>query len=379
VAFSAAALGLTSVAIIIACLWSWLVLAARAAITWKLMSDQASRGAQRFIRKLGVSPGLPVIAWWPRRAVPWTIIDLVAVFGIYIFVLLLIGLTMRQFGWLPGDWSDLDTLSVVERQRLLIANGIGSILVAFGAAWLVSARGEVSLSDLGIDWRYIWTDLRLGLIGFVMLAPPVYAMQGLLVYLWKPSKHPLMEMFKDAPDAGFFALLFVSAAVVAPLVEEFLFRVLLQGLLEKAANFRRGAAELIFGSGSKGVAGGEPSNAPTGEFAVLQIPIPAVDENPYAPPSNRERSLPAAHDIAEQPEFRGLQAWGPIAAAAAIFALLHYTHGPDWVPLFFLACGMGYLYQRTHRLIPSLTVHVLLNSLSMWGLWVQVHSQDFSS
>jgi hypothetical protein len=32
---------------------------------------------------------------------------------------------------------------------------------------------------------------------------------------------------------------------------------------------------------------------------------------------------------------------------------------------------MGYLYQRTHRQVPSLVVHALLNSLSMWGLWLQ--------
>jgi membrane protease YdiL (CAAX protease family) len=79
--------------------------------------------------------------------------------------------------------------------------------------------------------------------------------------------------------------------------------------------------------------------------------------------------------LAEQPELRGLLAWVPIAVSSAIFALLHYSHGPDWVPLLFLAAGMGYLYQRTHRLLPSLTVHALLNSLSMWGLWVATKSE----
>jgi membrane protease YdiL (CAAX protease family) len=34
--------------------------------------------------------------------------------------------------------------------------------------------------------------------------------------------------------------------------------------------------------------------------------------------------------------------------------------------------GLGYLYQRTHRLMPSLVVHSLLNAISMWGLWVTV-------
>jgi membrane protease YdiL (CAAX protease family) len=36
---------------------------------------------------------------------------------------------------------------------------------------------------------------------------------------------------------------------------------------------------------------------------------------------------------------------------------------------------MGYLYQRTHRLLPSLTVHSLLNGVSLWALWVQVHAE----
>jgi hypothetical protein len=105
--------------------------------------------------------------------------------------------------------------------------------------------------------------------------------------------------------------------------------------------------------------------------------IPATladDANPYAPPQApltivdpQMAALPE-----DQPELRADQAWLPIAISSVIFALLHYTHGPDWIPLIFLAAGMGYLYQRTHRLLPSLTVHCLLNSYSLWGLWIQV-------
>ena len=62
-----------------------------------------------------------------------------------------------------------------------------------------------------------------------------------------------------------------------------------------------------------------------------------------------------------------------LVISSVVFALLHYSHGPDWIPLLVLAAGMGYLYQRTHRLLPSLIVHMLLNGLSMWGLWVQVY------
>ena len=63
----------------------------------------------------------------------------------------------------------------------------------------------------------------------------------------------------------------------------------------------------------------------------------------------------------------------PIAISSAIFAALHYTHGPDWIPLFGLALGLGYLYRRTHRITPGLVVHLLLNLVSMLALCVEIY------
>ena len=99
-----------------------------------------------------------------------------------------------------------------------------------------------------------------------------------------------------------------------------------------------------------------------------------ANTNPYTSPQTADASsdvLPVA-PLDQQPELRGAAAWLPVAMSSTIFALLHYSHGPDWIPLLLLAAGMGYLYQRTHRLLPSLVVHSLLNSLSMWGLWAAV-------
>jgi membrane protease YdiL (CAAX protease family) len=266
---------------------------------------------------------------------------------------------------------------------------------------------------LGLVARELARDVKLGIIGFLMLAPPVYVIQGLLVYFWQPSKHPLMEMFKASPDPGFYALLFVAAAVVAPIFEEMVFRVILQGFLEKAFSLLR---DLIIASRTKygrqgllGTIGGviqavldQTSGFP---YRVLELIVgfpssankrlsefPTVESletkesvlrdgdhghlNPYVPSAlivgEQAAATPVA-DPAVQPELLGASAWLPIALSAIIFALLHFSHGPDWVALTLLAAGMGYLYQRTHRLVPSLVVHALLNSLSMWGLWLQVY------
>jgi membrane protease YdiL (CAAX protease family) len=145
-------------------------------------------------------------------------------------------------------------------------------------------------------------------------------------------------MLKQHRDRNLFAIVAFSAAVAAPIAEEFLFRVLLQGWLEKAFTFHGPTSELVLGA---------PPAEPTEEAQ--------------------------ADVLAPRP--RGYRALAPIAISALIFALLHWSHGPDWVPLSVLAIGLGYLYQRTHRIVPSLTVHALLNGFTVLILWFELFAR----
>jgi membrane protease YdiL (CAAX protease family) len=68
--------------------------------------------------------------------------------------------------------------------------------------------------------------------------------------------------------------------------------------------------------------------------------------------------------------------WLPIVTSAGLFSLLHFSHGPDWIPLFFLALGLGYLYRQTHRITPCVVVHLLVNSLAVLQLWLYVQERN---
>jgi membrane protease YdiL (CAAX protease family) len=55
--------------------------------------------------------------------------------------------------------------------------------------------------------------------------------------------------------------------------------------------------------------------------------------------------------------------------SATAFGLAHFGYGPEPIPLFLLALVLGFLYQRTHRIIPCIVTHSLFNLFSMIILW----------
>ena len=52
-----------------------------------------------------------------------------------------------------------------------------------------------------------------------------------------------------------------------------------------------------------------------------------------------------------------------------MFASMHIGHGPAPIPLFFLGIGLGYTYQRTHRVLPCIVTHALFNALNLLVFW----------
>jgi membrane protease YdiL (CAAX protease family) len=272
------------------------------------------------LRRRRIRHGM-LVDYEPRRCVPWTGIDLVLIAMIFMA-------GQCALASLHLDVPDADRMhedrkaSMAKLPTSLMARAIVSVLTVASAVVVLRQFRDADARDLGFDASRLRGDIRLGIAAFAAVSVPVYAMQLALVQ-FVLSKHPLVEVLQHNGDPGWRLCLSsaISAVIVAPLVEEFLFRVVLQGWLESLVQ-------------------SQYEGAPASRGAVVHLPPRRF--------------------------------WTPIVFSSAAFALMHASHGPDVLPLFFFALALGYLYQQTHRIWPSLVVHLSLNACTLASLFSQI-------
>lgn len=266
-----------------------------------------------------ISVGQPILPLAPRRPVPWGGPDLALIAAFYLGAQFIAAsavaelLAPRAAAALGMDQEE--AAGAVRNQKAplglaigTLANMAGNVSAAIFALVWIMWRNKATAADFGWEARAWRDDIRLGAAAFAAVAAPVYGLQFMLSQFVE-EQHPIIEVLQRHPSATLFVLAGLSAVVVAPLAEEFFFRVLLQGWLESA----------------------RPLDELSEETA------PSRDAQPRA---------------------------SAILVSSLLFAALHIGHGAAPIPLFFLALSLGYLYQRTHRLLPSATVHFCLNACS---------------
>lgn len=325
----------------------------------------------------------PVLEHEPRRLAHWGLIDLVLV-----VVLLFVAMSVLAAAASILGFDVATSLSGDDKRGrffLILISSVAQMIAAALAAGFILLRTGCSPGDLGFSLGAFGRDLGLGTAAFCALAIPTYAIQIVLTQFW-PSVHPVIESLKADRDPQFLVIGMFAAVIAAPLTEEFVFRVLFQGWLEKmfdpAAIFRPNFVGRLF-AGERvepaSVAALPPDviQAELAEPRSIYLGPPPIDDprttNPYQPPGAglwpdvESQTARFPHWVTDVI---------PITVTAALFALMHWSHGPDFIPLFFLAIGLGYLYRRTHRITPSLVVHFLLNLMSMLVLCVQIYGKD---
>jgi membrane protease YdiL (CAAX protease family) len=322
------------------------------------------------------SRGEPILEHEPRRLASWGFIDGVA-------LLIILAVLTNLFVW--GAGLDIRAAEHDSPQFLYIifASTLAQMAACFLTGLFIMIRTRCTVGDLGISIGEFGRDIKLGFFAFCALAMPTYGIQVVLTRFW-PSEHPLIEAVKTQPALELLLIAGFVAVISAPLTEEFMFRTLFQGWLEKMFDpiaFQRPnfLKSLLLGERVRDEEP-EPLMAEIVDNAepLPMQPTPHIGTdptNPYAPPSPTFEPPPSSTPL--QPAFpRLVTDVLSITISSVVFALLHYSHGPDWVPLLFLAAGLGYIYRRTHRITPTIVVHFLLNGLSMMALFVHIFLQS---
>jgi membrane protease YdiL (CAAX protease family) len=329
--------------------------------------------------------GHPLVPLSERDPVPWSILDLLVVILAYMATFVCSDYWIRgnePFNPANATAEDLWAFFVAQGLTNALSIPIAIVITRFrigtrilvtlrriwneltgaepdGSTLVLGARlSPATVHDWGFSIRRLGSDVVIGCIAFCMLAPPVLAIQAVLTQ-WFPYEHPLIVALHEHMTSSLFFVGVIVAVVVAPPSEEFFFRVLLQGWLERVA-VRKHLPPLVPADGYFQ----SPSSMPAVPFVTAELASEAA--KPYATPQ-----LDAAAGAEEKAVMDSPPRW-PIFVSAAIFALMHAGNGPDPIPLFFLALGLGYLYRQTHRITPSMTVHFLLNAASMTLLWMEL-------
>jgi membrane protease YdiL (CAAX protease family) len=213
------------------------------------------------------------------------------------------------------------------------------------------------------------------------------------------TTHAIVQLFRDG-NPWTIMLCIISAVVVAPIVEEFLFRVLLQGWLERV-DYNLGP--ILPGMRRFIPWGMSPIILSSAIFAVVHFRIASPPLNPlyllYLLVGNCLVGIATAvfaalligiKNIAKPSDFGFVAkkipqdtAIGLTAAAAVVLPIIVFqtvltkilpikSIATDPLPLFFFALALGFLYCRTHRIVASIVLHMSLNATSLIALWLMM-------
>ena len=294
-----------------------------------------------FFAVLAISLGLWIYFGfrWKREATPLLpkceselhtmgLLDLFAMLTIWI-VFQIAGQSLGVH-WFSGGEPIAD-LDVIQQSKIVLmikaCSAAGFFLSLF---WLMMRyRKPVT----GMFTRNFRQNVRIGLLASLLLLPPILGIHTLLAWL-VPYEHSTLKSI-DESNASFVLLSgWITAVLIAPVCEEILCRAGIQSWIRRLK-----------------------SGAEFWEFNSFLMGGPPVPPEGYVGP--KETSAVGWLGIEKS-------AWLGIVIAAGFFAFLHVGQGLAPVPLFLMAFGLGFIFERTRSIVPCIMVHFALNAHSMF-------------
>ncbi len=307
---------------------------------------------------------------WRRRLVPWTAPE---AFGAYLLwlmwttlvwgLVLQTGLGERLYGpqviaeAARTDGSPQTTLAQA-RVSLLVLTLAFPLQVVSIPAFLRITSGTHPY-QLGLTTHRAAGNVWIGTLAALVLVPPVLALHVLAQVLLAPAdpdvveKHPFVRLAKSGALSGAeWVLLVFTAVVAAPVLEELLFR----GVIQRWAACRPRGGDLVVTVALVVVVterAGPLRDAWPGADAVARLRLLA--------PLLFVLAMSLIHVWVCR---RSKTPFGPaLFGTSLLFAVMHSTW-PDPVALFALALGLGWLAGRTGSLVGPVVLHGLFNGVA---------------
>jgi membrane protease YdiL (CAAX protease family) len=232
----------------------------------------------------------------------------------------------------PGDQPRQSQEEVL--LQLAIINGLLLLLVP---ATLQVTSGA-SLAELGVSFEGWRRPVATGVVAALLMTPGVYAVQSLSVRVWQPQTHPVEEMVLDNFTVGAALMAVVSTMLLAPMIEELLFRGVLQGWLSRLFSDR------------------SSMHADRGRH-----PLDKTNLSDWMVDETLPRDRPVVGGGGDQ---LGLASALSILMTSLFFAGMHLPQWPAPIAIFLLSLALGAIYQRTGRLLASIAMHGTFNGFS---------------
>jgi membrane protease YdiL (CAAX protease family) len=286
-----------------------------------------------------------------RTLVPWNGFEVLVAFIVYFLWMVVLGVFSEKL----FSRSDHRPLAPLVASLLSVPLILATILP------LLSNASETKLYQTGLSWNRWQGSLMFAFVFWFFLTPPILVLNGAVdvVYLrWsgeEPTQHPLASMMVDNPSVLIWVLVILQAVVGGPLIEEFLFRGLLQRWLIATP---RGGTPVLMAAACFALF---PTHTIDRfwSFAFFMAMIFGYYLVNMFSRHNRFAAAPA------------------IYAGSLLFAELHSTIWPTPVPLFFLGLALGYLACRTRSLVGPIVFHGLFNGVSCLALlWAQAAGEE---
>lgn len=319
---------------------------------------------------------LPLELPWKPRV--WSLADVVIIgFLVGFLQVLLTSVTYQLLGVQRGEEPPMEAMA---------AGGLASLLaVLLGAGWIV-ARYRQTISHIGfgpIPWRLMVGGLVVGLAAL----PVVYLMMMVVNLLFSSEyEHPLIDSAVESGSmTGYFMGVF-AAVIAAPIVEEFGFRVILQGWLQSVPFKPLG--QTLMGT-TPSVAEGSQVKGDDGEVDISQREAFPSNDSTGKSSSSGDKQFPPDQDgflsAYQPPNAAGVSVdppriqetvnqdncvppiW-PSVVVGILFGLAHYQYGLSFLPLSALGILLGLVYRQTHSVWPCILIHMMLNGFSMMSL-----------